>query len=71
MEGKKVDLWCDTVRARTENMLSSSLNTPVKEVLLSYEVLTEMTIPADSTTTAESVSDNDSEDHVSHKTWRS
>ena len=28
MEGKKLELWCNVVCARTENMLTSSLNTP-------------------------------------------
>ncbi len=53
--------WCDTVCARDENMMSSTLNTPATSTPLSSETLTVMTLPADSTTSAESVSDNDSD----------
>ncbi len=56
----ELDLYTET-----DNMLSSSLNTPSVAALLSSEALTMMTLPEDSTTVSESVSDNDSEDDVS------
>ena len=37
MEGKKLDHWCDAIRTRTENILTSSLNTPAGAGLLSSE----------------------------------
>jgi len=61
LDTKKLQLWCDSVRARAENMLPSSLNTPATAELLSSEELTVMMLPADSATAAESVSDNDSD----------
>ena len=45
--------------------MSSSLNTPTSAALLSCKALTDMTLPADSATSVESVSDNDSDDDVS------
>ena len=30
---KKLELWCEAVRERAENMLSSSLNTPAASVI--------------------------------------
>ena len=47
MEGKKLDLWCDTSRARAENMLPSSLNTPAGASVLSAEALNAPTQPVD------------------------
>ena len=61
MEGKKLERWCDSVRTRAENMLSSSLNTTSGATLLSSEVLNVLTLPAHSATVAEFVSGNDSE----------
>ncbi len=60
MEGKKLERWSNDVRARAENMLTSSLNTPPGALLLSSEALNVLTIPAHSVTMAECVSDNDS-----------
>ena len=37
MEGKKLERWCNAVRARAENMMTSSLNTSVGAVLPSSE----------------------------------
>ena len=37
MQLKKLERWCDVVRPRTENTLSSSSNTPAGAVLLSSE----------------------------------
>ena len=61
MEGKKLERWCNAVRARAENMLTSSLNTPGGGPPPSSEALNVLTLPAHSTTMAECVSDNDSE----------
>jgi hypothetical protein len=61
MEGKKLDHWCNAVRAPAENMMTSSLNTPAGVALLSSEALNMLTLPAHSDTMAECVSDNDSE----------
>ena len=44
---KKLEYWCEVVSARAENMLPSSLNTPVTTVLLSCESLTVTTLPVD------------------------
>jgi hypothetical protein len=60
MEGKKLERWCNTVRAPAENMLTSSLNTPAGAALLSSEALNVLTLAAHSATMAECVSDNDS-----------
>ena len=75
MEGKKLEFWCDVVRTRVENMLSSSLNTPSGEALLSSESWNVLTLPVHSVTVTESVSDNDSEggeeeDNNVTMTWR-
>ena len=61
MEGKKLERWCNAVRARAENMLTSSLNTPAGAALLSSEALNVLTLAAHSTTMSECVLDNDSE----------
>ena len=61
MEGNKLERWCNVVRARAENMLTSSLNTPAGSALPSSEALNVLTLPAYSVTMAECVSDNDSE----------
>jgi hypothetical protein len=61
LDAKKLYLWCDSVRARVDHMLSSSLNTPASAGLVGSEVFTVMTIPAQSTVVGESMSDNDSE----------
>ena len=53
--------WCDTVRARADHMLPSSLNTPASTGLVGSEVFTVMTIPAHFAVVVESMSDNDSE----------
>ena len=60
MESKKLEPWCDAVRARAENMLSLSLNTTTGAALLSSEVLNVLTLPVHSVTVPESVSENDS-----------
>jgi hypothetical protein len=46
MEGKKLERWCNAVRARAENMLTSSLNTPAGAALPSSEALNVLTLPA-------------------------
>ena len=46
MEGKKLERWCNTVRAPAENMLTSSLNTPAGAALPSSETLNVLTLPA-------------------------
>ena len=53
MEGKKLERWCDTVRARDENMLTSSLNTTAGAELLSSEELNVLTLPVHSATVVE------------------
>ena len=53
MEDKKLHRWCDTVCARAENMLSSSLNTTPGAALLSSEELNVLTLPTHSTTVVE------------------
>ncbi len=40
---KKLDFWCEGVRERVENMLTSSLNTPAGSVLLISEELNVVT----------------------------
>ncbi len=40
---KKLDLWCDTVRERVENMLTSSLNAPSAAAVLSSKTLNVVT----------------------------
>ena len=44
---KKLEGWCQAVRARAENRLSMSLNTPAAAALLSSEAFTAMTLPTD------------------------
>ena len=61
VEGKKLERWCNAVRARAENMLTSSLNTPAGAVLPSSKTLNLMMLPEYSATMTECVSDNDSE----------
>ena len=60
-EGKKLEHWCNTVRSRAENMLTSSLNTPGGGPPPSSEALNVLTLPAYSSTIEECVSDNDRE----------
>ena len=52
---------CDAVRARAENMLPSSLNTPAGAALLSSEPLNVLTLPTPSATVVEAVLDNEDE----------
>ena len=59
MQLKKLEHWCEGVRARAEKTLPSSLNTPTAAALLSSEALNVLTLPAPCT--AESVSDNEGE----------
>ena len=58
MQLKKLEHWCEGVRARAEKTLPSSLNTPTAAALLSSEALNVLTLPAPCATVAESVSDN-------------
>ena len=58
---KKLESWCDDVRERVENMLSSSLNTPAAAAVLSSEALNVVTPAAHSVAAAESVSENEIE----------
>jgi hypothetical protein len=51
---KKLERWCEAVRERVENMLTSSLNTPASAVLLSSEVLNVVTPAAHSVGAEES-----------------
>jgi hypothetical protein len=55
MEGKKLERWCNAVRERTENMLTSSFNNPTGAALPSSEALNVLTLPAYSATMAVSV----------------
>jgi hypothetical protein len=48
LDVKKLQLWCDVVRACADHMLSSSLNTPASAGLVGSEVFTVMTIPSHS-----------------------
>jgi len=57
MQLKKLEHWCEGVRARAEKTLPSSLNTPTAAALLSSEALNVLTLPAPCATVAESVSD--------------
>ena len=61
LDAKKLQRWCDAVRARADHMLPSSLNTPASTGLVGSEVFTVMTIPAHFAVVVESMSDNDSE----------
>ena len=61
MQLKKLERWCGVVCPRVEKTLPSSLNTPTSAALLSSEELNVLTLPAPSTTVAESVSDNEGE----------
>ena len=61
MEGKELQGWCDPVRARAENLQSSSLNTPSGAGPLGSEILNVLTVPVHSATMVQSVSDNDSD----------
>jgi len=54
LHAKKLECWCEAVRERAENMLSSSLNTPAASVLLSSEELNVVTSAAHSVVTVES-----------------
>ncbi len=63
MKRKELERWCEPECSRDENMLTSSLNHPVTVTLLGSETLTVMTLPVDSTTTVESLSDNDRYSH--------
>jgi hypothetical protein len=45
LETKKIERWCDAVRARAENMLTSSLHTQAGASLLSSEALNVLTLP--------------------------
>jgi hypothetical protein len=58
---KKLDHWCEAVRARAEKTSPSSLNTPTTATLLSSEELNVLTLPAPSANVTESVSDNTGE----------
>ncbi len=61
MQLKKLEHWCEGVRARAKKTLPSSLNTPTAAALLSSEVLNVLTLPAPCPTVSESVSDNTGE----------
>ena len=63
VQHKKLEYWCEVVCVRDENILISSLNNPSVTVLLGSETFTVMTLPTDSDTTEEFLSDNDSEGH--------
>jgi hypothetical protein len=45
MQLKKLEHWCESVRARAEKTLPSSLNTPTAAALLSSEALNVLTLP--------------------------
>ena len=74
LHAKKIELWCESVRERAENMLTSSLNAPASSALLSSEELNVVTPAAHSVGAeeleCESVSDNESERDGEEKVLR-
>ena len=61
LDAKKLQPWFETVRARADHMLPSSLNTPASAALVGSEALTVVTLPAHSATVAKSLSNTDSD----------